>query len=105
VVQVRLKAEYECHPVWFPEEFENVPTGSLGVSRCLVSAINEWSETYEATYRPNDPISSGFQDEASERAFAEAGAALVARLQEELGEAYTVMYFNMLSSADEPAVQ
>jgi hypothetical protein len=98
-------AEYECHPLWIgpPDDVDNVPADSLGISQELASAIDEWAEAYEATYRPDDPISSGFADDALKRAFAEAGASLAGRLQGELGEAYNVAYFNVLTSADEPA--
>lgn len=102
--RVRLMAEYECHPIWLSSfgNTENVAADSLSISQPLASSINEWAESYEATHRPGDPISSGFEDRASERAFAGAGASLAARLQEELGEAYSVTYFNALSSADAP---
>lgn len=107
MIPLRLMAEYECHPVWLgpPEDVENVPADVLGISQGLAASIDDWAETYEATYRPDDPISSGFADEDSKRDFAEKGASLAARLQEELGQGYRVTYFNVLSSADEPTVR
>lgn len=106
VIPVRLMAEYECHPIWVgpASNVENIPADSLGISQGLASSINEWAEVYDATYRPEDPMASGFTDEGSERAFVEAGCSLAGRLQGEL-EAYSVTYFNVLSSADEPALK
>jgi hypothetical protein len=87
MISVKLMAEYECFPIWIGplEDIENIPADSLEVSRELTSDINEWADSYEATYCPDDPISSGFKDVDSERAFAETGVSLATRLQEELG--------------------
>jgi hypothetical protein len=104
VVRVKLMAEYECYPVWVghPASVDNVPAATLPVSQELTADIEQWAEEYDATYDPDDPLSSGFPDERAESAFVAKGAALAARLQRELGSEYAVVYYNILTSTEEP---
>ncbi|MGP2438630.1 hypothetical protein [Streptomyces sp. JW3] len=105
MVRVKLMAEYECYPVWVGRlaSMDNVPAATLPISRGLIADIGRWAEEYEATYDPDDPLSSGFSDDRAESTFVEKGTALATRLQRELGSDYAVAYYNMLTSADEPA--
>lgn len=81
--RLRLAPEYACWPTWDDETGENIDPANLELSDALYARIREWDDTWQATYKPDDPVNSGFDnEEASERWIAE-GEAIAAALAEE----------------------
>jgi hypothetical protein len=68
---LRLAPEYQCWPLWDDESGTNVNPDRLGLSADLVARIERWDAVYQKCYRPDDPMSSGFQDVAEERFWAD----------------------------------
>ncbi|MBW4720608.1 hypothetical protein [Saccharothrix obliqua] len=46
----------------------------------LVAAINAWDDEFQTVYDPDDPMDSGFPDEATTAAWHERGGRLAERL-------------------------
>ena len=69
---------------------------SLGLSAQLDAAIKDWDLEYRATYVREDPISSGFPDEAGEQAFNARGRDLAALTASALGPGWSVQYYDTL---------
>ncbi|OEJ40722.1 hypothetical protein AR457_13000 [Streptomyces agglomeratus] len=105
VRQVRLAADYDCHPVWVLGSdgvSDNVPPGELPVDRNLAEELERWGDAYDATLDRDDPMASGFPDPRDEAAFAERGAGLARELARQLGEAWRVTYYDPRLTEDVP---
>ena len=93
---VRVMADYQSFPLWRPGSDDyNVDPDSLPISAELVTELNGWADDFDATLNADDPAASGFADAAAEGEFAERGMRLARRLGEELGEGYSVEYFDV----------
>ena len=91
---IKLMAEYESWPVWdmTGDQYFNIAPESLPISEGLVAAITAWAETYEATLDRDDPMESGFDSVADEKAFDEEGRKLWRSLRSEMFDADVVYY-------------
>lgn len=98
-MKYRLAAEYECHPIWVfcGDVYKNTPPSDLPVSPKLAGRIAAWNSTYQATYRPEDPASSGFLSTDAELQFESEGRALAHRLNRELCLDSEVSCFGVIS--------
>lgn len=87
-------ADYQCHPLWWNDVdgFGEVDPAHLPISPALVESLREWAETYDATLRPDDPLSSGFSDESALKTFKLRGRALKSKLEEELKGLFVIDY-------------
>ncbi len=96
-MQIRLHAEYECHPLWAPESdgLRNFDPQELPISATLVARIRAWAARYEATYDRADPVSSGFSSPAEEEDFDRDGRELWHALREALGPTHQVVYYSV----------
>lgn len=96
---LEVMAEYECYSFWVASNGirENVDPATLGLPGDLTSEIGSWEQSYDETYDQDDPGSSGFPDEDSERAFNVQGLRLAARTSEALGAGWTVRYYDTLT--------
>ena len=101
---IRVLADYNCYPLWLAgqEGYENVSPDKLGLSSKLRQAINDWAEEYDQTYNDADPASSGFRTGDAEKRHSARGEELATRVKEELGEGYSVSYFNGSTMKDVP---
>ncbi|WP_138909788.1 hypothetical protein [Streptomyces chryseus] len=105
VRQVRLAADYDCHPVWVRGSdgiSDNVAPGDLPVDQGLAEDLERWGDAYDATLNRDDPVTSGFPTPQDEAAFAERGATLARELARQLGAAWRVTYYDPRLSEDVP---
>jgi hypothetical protein len=95
---IKVMADYGCSPLWLtsPHGSENLPIDRLSISSTLASDLEEWALEYDSTLDQDDPVSSGFSTVEVEGAheFATHGEQLARRLAAELGNEYTVSYFD-----------
>lgn len=94
-----IMPEYRCRAFWATDGttsgvHDNIAADAdvLGLSPALVAAVQEWEASYEATYVPDDPMSSGFPDAGAEASFRETGRQLAERVAAELGSGWDVVY-------------
>ncbi|MGX1880969.1 hypothetical protein [Streptomyces sp. NPDC055287] len=105
VRQVRLAADYDCHPVWVRGSdgvSNNVAPGELPVDPGLAGELERWGDAYDATLNRDDPVASGFPSARDEAAFAERGAQLARELARQLGTAWRVTYYDPRMAEDVP---
>ena len=94
--------DYGSYPTWQPGTDEyNIDPEKLPISQDLANELNVWGDEYDATLVQDDPISSGFPEEASKNAFAERGARLARRLAAELAGHYRVEYHDICTGQRE----
>jgi hypothetical protein len=98
-MQLRLHAEYECHPLWTWEAdgLRNFDPQKLPIPAAMVEDIRAWARRYEATYNRADPVSSGFLSPAEEEDFDREGRRLWSELKEALGPEHQVAYYSVLT--------
>jgi len=98
--QLRVMAEYECHPIWRDETngTSNIAPDDLALPGDLASRFNEWALTFDETYAVSDPPSSEFADAVSRDQFYERGLALARELGVAIPDA-EVRYFDGRSGA------
>lgn len=88
VISVRLAPEWGTDPLWVREDSDPIPANysaerladEFGVPADLVAAIEAWDDEFQAVYDPDDPMDSGFPDEATTAAWHERGERLAERL-------------------------
>jgi hypothetical protein len=104
VGDLKIMPEYECYSFWVANEglLDNVDPASLGISSDLAAAIDAWEREYEATYRPDDPGDSGFDEPGAEEEFNSLGRALATAVKRELGSEWKVTYFHTLMTEEIP---
>lgn len=98
-VVITLMAEWREDPLWVsrdggvadPYDVDEISEVVL-VEDALLRDIAAWNDDYQATYRPDDPASSGFADETDRQAFLARGRDLAQRLRQVLDPAITVEY-------------
>ena len=90
---LRLSNEYECYPTWIVGDgLDNVDPAHLPIPVDLARRVDAWDDRYQATYRPDDPAASGFDDGDVQASFAAEGEQLHRELQDALGDGYAVEY-------------
>lgn len=72
--------------------FSHREVNSLPISDDLKEAIQAWDDEYQSTFDSGYPPDSGFISSDLEAAHKRQGAKLAERLQEELGDYYSVEY-------------
>lgn len=97
-MNVKIMPEYECSPLWdvTTGPAKNLPVEDLALSRELADVITDWNRRFQETYCPDDPVASGFSNDADIRAFEEEGQVIRAQLELELGnDSVTVKYIGI----------
>lgn len=96
---IRVLADYGCHALWVLDGggYRNADPQDeeFGLSESLASDLNSWASDYNATYRDEDPLASGFDSPSAEREFVNRGRLLAERVRREVGKRWTVSYFDM----------
>jgi hypothetical protein len=91
---IRVTAEYEAFPLWIelPDGVSNVDPSDpqLGLPQPLAAALIAWSDDYDRTYDPADPLAGGLKSRAT--AFNARGRHLSQEIAEALGPRYDVTY-------------
>lgn len=90
--------DYQCYPLWFnsKEDFGNISPDEFPLSLSLKESLSSWQNEYDATLNIEDPFNSGFKNEHEEKLFGEKGFQLWNKLIDELGEKYSIQYFNVV---------
>ncbi|MBB4929356.1 hypothetical protein F4561_000176 [Lipingzhangella halophila] len=97
-------ADFECYPLWVRDEsrgdeiHENTSPHSswIGLSDELATALNHWADEFDATLDPDDPKESGFRSQEDWSRFVRRGRELAERVSGEMGEEWSVLYFDDL---------
>ena len=94
--RIKFMEEYGCWALWHMDyaidgEMGNIDPHELSISSDLAEKINEWSISYDKTLNQEYPPYSGFDDYESAQNFINIGNELVARLQNELGNNFSVV--------------
>jgi hypothetical protein len=102
--KIRIMAEYECFPIWIIRGAQtlNVPPRDLEIDQDLAGELQRWATDFDMTYKPDDPLSSGFPDADDEREFNERGQRLARRVATAIGPKFEVTYFDLLAGHDIP---
>jgi len=98
MITLTLMTEWQDWPLRIAEEGEVSDSYSveeisetIPLSPNLLSNITAWDESFQATYRPNDPKRSGFYGEKWDQ-FIATGRQLAHQIKQETGEAIIVEY-------------
>ena len=103
--RIKLLADYHCHPLWSPDDPENVDPAALPLTAETQAALRSWADAYDATLDLDDPASAGFAGDAERAAFDREGARLAEVLRHELGPAFEVSFAGEEQLAEEAAVR
>src|SRR5665647_1515482 len=92
--KIKLMADYETSPVWDegPGGPGDIDLETLPISIDLRADLLAWSDRFDATLDQDYPPDSGFATPEEEQQFVADGAALAARLVDELGTDWQVDY-------------
>ncbi|WP_259782062.1 hypothetical protein [Aestuariispira ectoiniformans] len=87
-------SEYNSYPLWEAKEdgLSNFAAYELNIPFPLAQKIEDWGDQFEATFVPDDPASSGFENANDRERFIEAGKSLLQELEMALGEGYELEY-------------
>ncbi|WP_158846700.1 hypothetical protein [Saccharothrix deserti] len=88
LISVRVAPEWECFPFWVRTADEVIAdncsaerlVAEFGAPADVAKAIDAWDDEFQAVYNPDDPMGSGFPDEATTAAWHERGERLAGRL-------------------------
>ena len=101
---VKVMADYDCYPIWDAGSSgpANLDPLSLPISKNLNSCFLEWAQCYNKTLEASNPEESGFSSVKKHQLFVDEGWSLAKRLAEELGESWSVFYFDDLNGETRP---
>ena len=96
---IRVMADYGCHPLWDLGSSgpANLDPRTLPISADLVSSLWNWSQRYDHTLNQSNPRESRFPTPRDHVRFVNDGWLLSKQLAEELGEGWSVNYFDDLT--------
>lgn len=78
--RLRLAPEYGCWPTWDDETGDSVDPSTLDLSSELLKRLDEWDQTWQATFDPDDPLNSGFTDASAAGRWEAEGQAIADQL-------------------------
>ena len=81
--RLRLAPEYGCWPTWDDETGYNIDPADLGLSEGLLARLQQWDDAWQATFKPDDPHTSWFADDAAAQHWREEGRVIAAELERE----------------------
>ncbi|WP_035345576.1 MULTISPECIES: hypothetical protein [Dickeya] len=92
--EIKLMADYYCHPLWgtTPDDFGDISPDELPISLELKDSVDAWAKRYDAILNTDDPASSSFNSMEEEKRFIDDGYKLAELLQKELGSTYKIIY-------------
>jgi hypothetical protein len=92
VKNIKLMADYQCHPLWnmSPDEYGDIDPCELPISEELRRRLSKWAAMYDETLDSDYPPNSGFKSAELEREFKMEGARLAESLRNELGPDFTI---------------
>ena len=81
-VNLRLRPEFACWPLWDADTGDNVSHYHIDISPDLAERIENWDDRFQLIYKDDDPASSGFASPEAEQAYIEEGRAIARELAE-----------------------
>lgn len=80
---LRLRADWQCYPLWDADTGDNVSPYELDLSHELLDRIERWDDLFQDTYNGDDPASSGFKGEEELALYRAEGKAIAEELAKE----------------------
>jgi hypothetical protein len=92
---IKLMPDYHCWPLWHHggPQVGNVDPDELGITEGLAAKLRAWAATYDSHLNLTDPASTTWTTE-EEKLFDEEGRRLWRELAAEVGDRYSVFYFD-----------
>jgi hypothetical protein len=81
-VNLRLRPEFACWPLWDADSGENVSHYHVDISMDLAERIENWDDRFQVIHKEDDPASSDFASPEEEQAYIEEGRAIARELAE-----------------------
>jgi len=81
-VNLRLRPEFGCCPLWDADTGDNVSHYHIAISLDLAERIENWDDRFQAIYKDDYPAESGFASPEEEQAYIEEGRAVARELAE-----------------------
>jgi hypothetical protein len=81
-VNLRLRPEFACCPLWDADTGDNVSHYHIAISLDLAERIENWDDRFQAIYKDDNPVESGFASPEEEQAYIEEGRAIARELAE-----------------------
>ena len=96
---IKLMADYHCWPLWHygGKEVGNIDPRELGVTEVLAAKLAGWAAAFDAHLNVSAPASSAWTED-EKKAFDIEGRQLSRALAKEVGERFSVFYFEPLSA-------
>lgn len=90
--QIKVMADYQCHPVWeiSPGAYDEIDPDALSIAGGLKQKLTDWAASFGETLDIENPANSGFKSIEVEAAFKARGIQLAEQLQKELGPDFMV---------------
>ena len=101
---IKLMADYGCWPIWHygGKEVGNIDPCALGLSPELLSKLGTWVEVFESHLDRSDPAATSWSTK-EEADFDDEGRRLCRQLALEVGQQFSVFYFDSQSGSCVPA--
>lgn len=80
--RLRFAPEWNCHPLWDADSGDTVSPWALPLPADLMFRIEEWDDTWQATYNHDDPREGGFKNDADYQAYLKEGREIAAAIKE-----------------------
>ncbi|RSM83148.1 hypothetical protein DMH04_23695 [Kibdelosporangium aridum] len=90
---IKVMAGYECSPLWLTGG-GSLSAYELPISDTLAAELWEWAGIYDDTLDRENPRKSGLDTPDAEQQFVARGEELAKRLAAELGDGYSVSYYD-----------
>ena len=81
-VNLRLRPEFGCCPLWDADTGDNVSHYHIPISLDLAERIENWDDRFQVIYKDDYPAESGFASPEEEQAYIEEGRAVARELVE-----------------------
>jgi hypothetical protein len=79
-VNLRLRPEFACCPLWDADTGDNVSHYHIDISMDLAERIENWDDRFQLIYKEDDPVSSGFASPEEEQAYISEGREIAREL-------------------------
>lgn len=79
--RLRLAPEYGCWPTWNDDTGDNVDPADLGLSDELLTRLRQWDDAWQATFKADDPATSGFADDNDAQSWIDEGRAIAGEIE------------------------
>jgi hypothetical protein len=79
-VNLRLRPEFGCCPLWDADTGDNVSHYHIDIPLDLTERIENWDDKFQVIYKEDDPASSGFASPEEEQAYNEEGREIAREL-------------------------